>query len=89
MYYDHLHLQYRPLQPRPFPRGLRQEVAVDWHGGHQVIFWNSYNKCCKNLKKVYLCTVKKSQKGVISNKVKISKRCKEHCYEEKNLSATP
>ena len=27
----HLHLQHRPLQPRPFPRGLRQEVAVDWY----------------------------------------------------------
>ena len=30
-YAHHLHLQYRPLQPRARPRGLRQEVAVDGH----------------------------------------------------------
>ena len=31
----HLHLQHRPLQPRPLPRGVRQEVAVDRHRRHQ------------------------------------------------------
>ena len=35
MYYAHLHLQHRPLQPRPLPRGLRQEVSVARYRRHQ------------------------------------------------------
>ena len=33
-------------------------------------------RLAKNLKKVYLCSVKKTQKGVSYGRAKISKRCK-------------